>query len=132
MSRRSRRLFPRARVGPMRSRTQTGPPFPVPRSPARRVAEDARSPLSYHPVLVGDLVLVNNEVEILAVDLHTGKPAWGSGGPQVYRDGFGEEVLALYNPPDSLGGPRLTMTVFEGKLYARMGSAITSRPPDPQ
>ena len=101
-------------------------------TPARRVAEDARSPLSYHPVLVGDLVLVNNEVEILAVDLDTGKPAWGSGGPQVYRDGFGEEVLALYNPPDSLGVPRFTMTVFEGKLYARMGSAITSRPPDPQ
>jgi len=96
------------------------------------VAEDAQAPLSYHPVIVGNLVLVNNQVEILAIDLDTGKPAWGEGGPLVYRDPFDEAVHALYNPPASLGVPRFTMTAFQGKLYARMGSAITGRPRDPE
>lgn len=99
---------------------------------ARRVAEDARAPLSYHAVLAGDLVLVNNQVEIVAVDLHTGKPAWGAADPLIYRDQFGEEVHALYNPEPNLGVPRFTMTVFDGRLYARMGSAVTSRPREPE
>lgn len=99
-------------------------------SPTRRVAEDARSPLSYHPVLSGGSVLVNNQVEILAVDLQTGKPAWGGVRPEVYRDQFNEEVRAFYNPPENLGVPRFTMTAHDGKLYARMGSPVTSRPQD--
>ena len=98
----------------------------------RRVAEDARSPLSYHPVLSGNLVLVNNQVEILALDVATGQPAWGHVNPQIYRDEFDEEVHSLYSPSDNLGVPRFTMTVFDGKLYARMGTAVTSRPRDPQ
>jgi len=100
--------------------------------PTRRVAEDARSPLSYHPVLYGDLVLMNNQVEILAIDLETGEPAWGEGGPEVYRDEFDAEVHALYNPSANLGVPRFTMTAFDGKLYARMGAAVTSRPREPE
>jgi len=103
-----------------------------PRADRRGVAEDDHAPLSYHPVLAGDLVLVNNQVEIVAVDLHTGEPAWGAGDALVYRDQFGEEVHALYNPEPNLGVPRFTMTVFDGRLYARMGSAVTGRPRDPQ
>ncbi len=97
-------------------------------SPTRRVAEDTRRPLSYHPVLVGDLVLANNLAEIAAVDLKTGKPAWGMGSPRIYRDQFDEEVHAQYSSRGNLGTPRFTMTVFDQKLYARMGSAVTSQP----
>ena len=96
--------------------------------PGRRVAEDDQQPLSYHPVVAGDLVLVNNQVEILAVDLKTGKPAWGHGSAAIYQDQFDEAVHALYNPSDSLGVPRFTMTVHGGKLFARMGTAVSSRP----
>jgi outer membrane protein assembly factor BamB len=101
-------------------------------TPTRRVAEDARAPLSYHPVLAGDLVLANNQVEIVAFDVHTGEPAWGAPDGRIYRDPFDEEVHALYNPPANLGVPRFTMTVFDGRLYARMGSAVTSRPREPE
>lgn len=98
---------------------------------ARRVAEDAAAPLSYHPLLLGDLVLLNNQVEILAVDLRSGKPVWGLRGPTVYEDQFDEAVRALYNPADNLGVPRFTMTVHEGRLFARMGTAVTARPHEP-
>ena len=101
-------------------------------APTRRVAEDARAPLSYHAALAGDLVLVNNQVEIVAVDVHTGKPAWAARDSRIYRDQFEEEVHALYNPEANLGVPRFTMTVFDGRLYARMGSAVTSRPREPE
>ncbi len=99
--------------------------------PARRVAEDARAPLSYHPVLAGDLLLVNNQIEILAFDAATGKPAWGHEDAQIYRDQFDEAVHANYNPPNNLGVPRFTMTVKAGKLYARMGPSVTHRPQEP-
>ena len=97
-------------------------------SPTPRVAEDAASPLSYHPVVAGNLVLVNNQVEILAAELTSGSPPWRHDARQVYRDQFDEAVHALYNPPDNLGVPRFTATEFGGKLYARMGSAVTARP----
>lgn len=97
----------------------------------RRVAEDDQAPLSYHPIVAGDLVLVNNQVEILAVDLKTGEPAWGHGSAAIYQDQFDEAARALYNPADSLGVPRFTMTVHDGKLLARMGSAVSSRPQEP-
>ena len=34
----------------------------------------------------------------------------------------------MANPSDTLGIARFTMTVADGKLYARMGTAVTSRP----
>jgi outer membrane protein assembly factor BamB len=95
------------------------------RAAPRRVAEDARGPLSYHPVLVDDLVLVNHQAAILAFDLSTGEPAWGHGGPQIYRDQLNEPIDAHDDPSSTLGVPRFTMTVLDGRLYARMGSAIT-------
>jgi len=98
------------------------------RAPTPRVAEDARRPLSYHPLVVGGLVLVNNQLEIIALDVRTGRPAWGHGAAKIYRDQFDEPVPILYNPPDNLGVPRFTMTAAEGKLYARMGSPVSSRP----
>jgi outer membrane protein assembly factor BamB len=36
---------------------------------------------------------------------------------------------ALANPPETLGAARFTMTVCDGRLYARMGSAVTTQPP---
>jgi outer membrane protein assembly factor BamB len=91
------------------------------------VAEDARGPLSYYPVVVGNLLLVNNLVEILAFDLATGKPAWEHDRAAIYEDQFDEEYRKSYIPPDALGIPRYTMTVAGDRLYARMGAAVTSR-----
>jgi len=104
-----------------------GSPNPAAKIP--RVAENADAPLSYHPVLAGNLVLVNNQAEILAIDARTGKPAWGNSGPAVFRDQDPIGLSASADPPNTLGVPRFTMTVFGGRVYARMGTAITSRPP---
>lgn len=93
-----------------------------------RVAEDALAPLSYHPLWIGDLIVLSNQVEILALDARTGKPAWGHEDARIYRDEFDEAVHAQYNPPNNLGVPRFTMTAKNGRLYARMGPSVTSRP----
>jgi outer membrane protein assembly factor BamB len=90
------------------------------------VAEDAKAPLSYHPVISGELALVNTQSEITAIDLRSGKPAWGRG--VVFRDRLDEVARDGFNPPDMLGVPRFTMSVCNGRLYARMGSAVTARP----
>jgi outer membrane protein assembly factor BamB len=96
--------------------------------PRRRVAEDAQSPLSYYPVVVGNAVLLCNQAEVLAVNLSTGKPLWGHQSAVIYQDQLDEAVRMFYNPADSLGAPRFTMTVCHGKAYARMGSSVTSWP----
>lgn len=121
-------------VGPPAWRVALRPTIPANRSiwgtqrAAQRVAEDPAAPLSYHPLLLGDLVLINNQVEILALDVRTGKPAWGHGRAAIYEDQLDDAARLAFNPPDNLGVPRFTMTAHAGRLYARMGSAVTSQP----
>lgn len=92
----------------------------------RRPAGGVR--LSYHPLLVGDLVLAGALSEILAIELSTGKAAWGQRGPAVYR----AQLEGVAGEPSrrsfTLGVPRCTMTASGGKLYARMGTPITGQP----
>ncbi len=87
----------------------------------------ADRPPGVHPLLIGDLVLVNNRSEIRAMRAATGKPAWGQAGSVVYRAQF-EPMAEPSEPLTALGTARFTMTAFGGKLYARMGSTVTSRP----
>lgn len=97
-------------------------------SSAFRVAEKTVSPLSYHPLITDGLALVNNQVEILAIDLATGRPAWGHDSPEIYRDQLDETARELFLPVNNLGVPRFTMTTHQGRLYARMGASTTSYP----
>ncbi len=89
--------------------------------------ETVRQPPSYYPVLAGDIVLANDGQQITAVRLDTGKPAWGQA--TIYRGETDGETLPTI-PSDTLGVPRFTMSVFEGKLLARMGWPITNEPQD--
>lgn len=95
------------------------------------VAENAAAPLSYHPVSLGGLVFVSNGSEILALDARSGKPAWGEGGAAIFRDRL--EGADEKQPPlaTAIGTPRHTLTVADGRLYARMGSQVTSHPQGP-
>jgi outer membrane protein assembly factor BamB len=93
-----------------------------------RVAEDAAAPLSFHPVAVGDLVLACDARRIWAFDARTGKAAWGEGEGVIYRDMQRIGPIEAEVPPDALGVPRYTMTVHGDRLYARMGSPVTTRP----
>ncbi|MHB1035185.1 MAG: outer membrane protein assembly factor BamB family protein [Pirellulales bacterium] len=90
----------------------------------RGVADNRVAPLSFYPLVVGRLVLVNREHDILAFDLATGKPAWGQQGGVIYRD-----ELDTPSPERSavLGVPRFTMTAYGDRLYARMGSWVAGR-----
>ncbi len=100
----------------------------------RRVAETKDKLLSYHPLVIGDLVLVNDQNRILAFNIHTGKAAWGS-SPVVYPGGSEPEPdfrrLRRHRSRGSLGTARFTMSVFGDRLYARMGNPVTSRASDP-
>ncbi len=86
--------------------------------------------MSYHPLVVGELVMVNNQSQIFAFDRRTGEPAWpgDAGRPrgEIYTDENARLSTARMNR--GLGVPRFTMTAHDGKLYARMGSQVTSQP----
>ena len=84
-----------------------------------------RGPLSTHPVVFRDLVLVNDADSISAFHLLTGDPAWPTerGTAQIYPPAAVERAAA----PDrlSVGVPWFTMTVADGKLFARLGSPVS-------
>jgi outer membrane protein assembly factor BamB len=96
-------------------------------SPNSAVAENPKEPLSYHPALVGDRLFVANQQEVLGLRLKDGKPVWGD-STTVYRDQAEGPISSLLNPAETVGTARFTMTVHDGRLYARMGSAVTGRP----
>ncbi len=102
---------------------------PLPSSQVGPVAPNTtpnRGPLSYHPVTFGDIVLVNNSRAIWALNLLTGEPAWPSnrGNAEIYPPAP-EETVGVPNLPCS-GVPFHSMTISEGRLYARMGSSVTN------
>jgi hypothetical protein len=90
--------------------------------------ENPREPLSFHPLLVGNTVLVNDQERILAVHAESGKPAWGQ-SPTIYQSQLAG-LTAPSLPFETLGTPRFTMSVFQDKLFARMGSPVTGLPHD--
>lgn len=92
--------------------------------PIRRPAEDKQAALSYHPVVSGDEVFIHNGSQIFAYNLRTGKPAWG-GDPLIYQDDSPQQDQG-FPSRSMLGVPRFTLTVYKNRLYARMGSAVTS------
>ena len=103
-------------------------------APSRVLGKDDR--LRAHPVVYENLVLFCTQNRIYAYDLETGKPAW-SGDPahpgQIYpggsRDGQSTGRFPLFNPGrKQVGVARYTLTVHNGKLYARLGSSVTGRP----
>jgi outer membrane protein assembly factor BamB len=96
----------------------------------RRIGEDAQRLLSCHPLVVGDLVLFNNQSQIFAFNVNTGEPAW-AGDPERPRGEIFADKGALASAGRMNGGlgvPRFTMTACDNKLFARMGSQVTSRP----
>jgi outer membrane protein assembly factor BamB len=97
----------------------------------RRIGEDGQRLLSYHPLVVGDLVLINNQSKIYAFNAKTGQPAWPSDDPQrsageIFDGDAGASTATRFSV--GLGVQRFTMTVHDNRLFARMGSQVTSRP----
>ncbi len=97
---------------------------------SHRVGERSDGLLSYHPVVSGNLLLVCNGLQVFAFDLRTGKPAWPGDPKKRPGEIYSEEIVGvpLGRSMRGLGVPRFTLTVAEGKLYARLGSQVTTRP----
>lgn len=98
--------------------------FAQPRGPV--IAEDQPAPLSYHPVLTENLLFLNNQIEILAIEAASGQAAWGSGTRTVFRDPLHGTLAGGVLFSDGMGTVRHTMTVADQRLYARMGSGVTT------
>ncbi|MBT4865934.1 MAG: PQQ-binding-like beta-propeller repeat protein [Planctomycetaceae bacterium] len=97
--------------------------------PSRQPAYPMQPAHSVHPLVHEGIVYFSDADRIYAYNLRTGKPAWP--GPE------GEEDNAvIYQLHDNLfpidthaavGVPRFSMTIHDGRLYARMGTPMTSR-----
>ena len=107
------------------------PPPPAPLEPhSSAVADNPLAPLAFHPVISQGHVFAADQAEIFAFRTDTGQPAWGDGGASIYREPA-DVPLAMPGLGESLGTPRYTLTIADGRLYARMGSPITNPPQQP-
>lgn len=106
-----------------------------------RVADDRKGVLSYHPVVVGDTVLVRVDARlrsyIAALGLRDGQKRWqvdALRGPQILTgapddgDAAWEVSDAHAELPRQVGVARYTLTTCGRKLFARMGSPVTAPP----
>lgn len=97
-------------------------------SVGRRIAEGRDQLFSYHPAVVDNMLLVSTLSEIRAYNLATGEPMWGDAdGAAIYRL---RERGEIYSPP-GVGVPRFTLTVRQRRVYARLGSPVTTRITEP-
>jgi outer membrane protein assembly factor BamB len=97
-------------------------------APVRLLANE-REALSVFPVVYRNFLFVNTAEQVLAWDLRTGKPAWGD--DRLENAAIYSVTPDVSAPPPSLvivGAPRYTMTIADGRLYARMGDPTTARP----
>ena len=83
--------------------------------------------LSLFPLVHDRTLFVSNSGSVFAFDLTTGRPKW-----PIDDDNSGEIMTSLLHGPvmsdlPSSGIPRYTMTVSDGRLYARMGLPFTRR-----
>lgn len=83
--------------------------------------------LSYHPLVLRDLVLVSGREEVRAYDLHEG-PKNGDDPLWTFRlrDTMGQASVSVVRAAQ--GAPHFTMTADRGRLYVRMGTPETTLP----
>lgn len=117
---------------------------------AEGLADAVRLPFGFqneaghYPVVFNDIVLVCDETSVYAYKLQSGQPAWPA-EELSDEERATETAEALRNrariyslPPEQMqaaafpgtlaGFPRFTLTVEQGRLYARLGSLTTVRP----
>jgi outer membrane protein assembly factor BamB len=97
-------------------------------APPHLLASD-REGLGVFPVVRGNLLFTNTAEQVLAWDVRTGKPAWGDDrldNAAIYT--ATPDVSAPAPSPNFIGAPWYTMTIADGRLYARMGDPTTAHP----
>jgi len=100
-----------------------------------RVGESQASLLSYHPLIVGDTVLICTGEEtrdIRALHLHSGQSLWPREA-DTGLDAIDENVwLRLLAGQRQYGVPRFTMTAHQNMLFAKLGPYATTIPQSPR
>ena len=104
-----------------------------------RVADDSKGLLSYHPIVVGQTVLLRTDAAgnsyVTALDLKTGKQLWqvdyGRGGGSGHAEGGPSDKQPLVSDAHGdlarhVGVARYTLSACGDKVFARMGSPISS------
>ncbi len=87
------------------------------------VADNPLAPLAFYPVISEGHVFVADQAHICGFRADTGQP-WG--------ENYNNPVdPPLPGPGDRFGTPRFTLTIADGRLYARMGSPIGNSPQQP-
>ena len=76
----------------------------------------------YHPAVVGDVMLINNDQRVYTVDIDTGQ------AEEMYPRGIDMPPAASHRAP-RVGVPHFTMTVHDHGLLARMGWPVTTSLP---
>ncbi|MDG2207044.1 MAG: PQQ-binding-like beta-propeller repeat protein, partial [Pirellulales bacterium] len=89
--------------------------------------------LYFYPLIARGLVLLNNSSQIFAFDIESGEAAFeGSHLGQIYPRGKlpknANREARNRVATDPLLPPQYSMTFFRGRLFARMGTQLTSRP----
>ncbi|MCA9114566.1 MAG: PQQ-binding-like beta-propeller repeat protein [Planctomycetaceae bacterium] len=114
-------------------------PLPGPRLSVltRPGAPPQAGPLSWYPAIWDSLVLANDGSRVFAWNLFTGRPAWSEGieSPHPVDDAIiyqsSAEDADLYPAGVVEGVPRYTLTIDQGRLFARMGTPLTTGFDDP-
>ena len=81
--------------------------------------------LAYHPIVVGDQVIVCDEGQVLAYNLNDRAEATPAGTPGAVRPAWRHEAEnhgGISAARNVLGIPRYTLTAFGDRIYARMGT----------
>jgi outer membrane protein assembly factor BamB len=88
------------------------------------------APLAYHPVVNDGRIFVADENQVFGFYADTGGPAWGDGEPTIYRE-VEDAPATMSGAGPVFGTPRYSLTIADGRLYARMGTPITNPPQQP-
>lgn len=84
-------------------------------------------PLCYHPVVYDNMIFVHDANSIRAWNLFGGQPAWKSEGsdPATIYPAVPDDPKTSYGST-CVGEPHYTMTIADNRLFACMGSPVTS------
>ena len=110
-----------------RKRLPSRPRAPSAYGMQRMGAAAAERSLPYHPIVVGDQVLVADETRVFAYNL-SARPAPGTpasaGDEEDQSDGiFAWETTRIPSQVGGGGGPRHTLTAAGDRIFARLGPA---------
>jgi outer membrane protein assembly factor BamB len=81
--------------------------------------------LAAHPAVFEGRIFVDDENEVFGFRADSGRAAWGDSGPSIYR-GPEDAPMTQTEPGPVFGAPRYTLTIADGRLYARLGTPITN------